>query len=69
LTDTSIGAEQTDSASGVLETGVPNLDRVLGGGLKRGAIVMVAVRPARARRCWASRSASIPRGKASRSCT
>ena len=45
MTDASPRAEQTDSASGVLETGVPNLDRVLGGGLQRGAIVLVVGAP------------------------
>jgi predicted ATP-dependent serine protease len=38
-------AEQTDSTSGVVETGVPNLDRVLGGGLQPGAMVLVVGAP------------------------
>jgi circadian clock protein KaiC len=45
LTETSWPVGPTSQAIGLLTTGVPNLDRVLGGGLQRGAMVLIVGPP------------------------
>ena len=69
MTEAPPPAEQTDSASGVLQTGVPNLDRVLGGGLQRGAIVLVVGAPGAGKTMLAQQISFHSPGEVSRCCT
>ena len=65
-------SDEASAAGGrddVMRTGVPNLDAVLGGGIRRGAIAMVIGAPGTGKTSWPSRSPSAGRGRGERSCT